>query len=608
MLLLLVALALLVLAAVPTTRLLRPASLLDAAIGFGVVASALVAAPILLAGALGILGRAPVLGLLAGWAMIAWALVGRADPPPALGRPRLPALRGHGWESILVALAAVALAWQLIVALILPPFAFDAISYHLTVVASWLDAESVDPSALSLCCAYYPSNSELVFAWPMLFTGSVGVVDTVQFPFVVLGALSVAGLVRSARLPPAASAAAAAIFTATPIVLVQAPTDYADVMVAAWALAGLHSIVRFAVSGQRSHLVVAGLAAGLLVGTKGTGIVWAAALTLLAIGVVVAFLRGRRLPTGAAVRGLAAFVCALLALGSYWYARNWIEQGNPAYPFRVEVAGQQIFDGPFEVDDVLTQPPAGAGDPRPVPIARSWAADLDFWNQGSYDYQQRAGGLGPLWPWLALPLLIPLTVWLVRRRSPVLLALGGVAAVLVVQPYGWWSRFTIPLIAIGALAVVAAAAWSPRRWQRLAVRGLALGLVVVGVGLASYEVDPAANADPLRADDVLGLIGDSPDQRSVGSLFFPEYAFLDQVPDDATVAVDLGAPEVRFVFPLFGPDLSREVVPAGSTGEAAAGAWVVTARGRPLDRELARDPAYRLAASVNGVRVWRPAG
>ena len=38
---------------------------------------------------------------------------------------------------------------------------------------------------------------------------------------------------------------------------------------------------------------------------------------------------------------------------------------------------------------------------------RSWAADVDFWNQGSYDYQERLGGLGPLWPWLGLPLLVP---------------------------------------------------------------------------------------------------------------------------------------------------------------------------------------------------------
>ena len=392
----------------------------------------------------------------------------------------------------------------------------------------------------------------------------------------------------------------------TPAVLAQAPTDYADVIVAGCVLAALDQLARYVRTGAAARLVVAGLATGLLLGIKGTGIVWAVVLGLTALAVVAWSLRGRRVARGAAARAAAGFLVAALALGSYWYARNWVDTGNPVYPFRAEVAGVRVFDGPFAVGDVLTRPDAGADDPWPVAVAASWAADLDFWHQGPYDYQQRAGGLGPLWAWLALPLLVPCAVVVVRRRDPALLAVAvPILVTFLVQPYRWWARFTLPLAALGALAVVAAAWHAPWGWARTAVRVAALALVVAGVALTSYEVDPAARARPLPAGDVLGLIGAPAADRSLGRVFFPAYRFLEDVPEDARVVVDLEAPGVRFVYPLFGPEHEREVLPA-TDRLPPADAWVVTSAGRPLDDAVARDGGWELSADVDGVRAWRP--
>ena len=586
-----------------TTALLRPQSTLDAAITFGVVAATGSAGAVLATGAPGVLTPAAILAVTAAWAILAGAARARRAGHLGVALPRLQP-REHPWTAAVLALAVAALAWQLLVALILPPFAFDALTYHLTIVSSWIQAENINPSSLSLCCAYYPANSELLFTWPMLFAGGDRVVDLTQFGFVALSAAAVAGIARSAGLTRPA-AAAAALFTLTPIVLLQAPTNYADVIVAACALAGLHAMIRFAVTGAWQRLLVAGLAAGLLLGTKGTGVVWGAVLAVMALGVGAWLVRSRRLPVRATAWALAGFLAGLLALGSYWYARNWIEQGNPAYPFEVSVAGAEVFEGPLRVGDVLTEPDTGGGDPWPVATVRSWASDLDFWTQADYDYQQRSGGLGPLWPWLALPLLVPLAIGLIRRRSPALLALGAVGVVLLIQPYAWWSRFTIPLMALGAIAIAAAVAWAPRRWMRVAVQALALVLAVAGVALASHEVNPSARADPLPAKDLLSLTGESDEERSIGQLFFPEYRFLEGVPDTATVIVDLPAEPVRFVYPLFGPKLDRTVVPAGS-GAPPPDAWVVTGSGRPLDRALAGMPGFTLAADEADVRVWRP--
>jgi len=605
------AFALLGIAAALTTALLRPDSALDAAISFGVVAAAGVIASVLVAGALGALTPAAVLALQAVWALGSAAFVWRGGVQRTRARswrwrwPETAAFRRHPWETLLVAVAVVALAWQLFVALVLPPFAYDALTYHLTMAASWVRDGSLEPTPLSLCCAYYPANAELAFTWPLLFLGSDTIVDTVQVGFAALGALAAAGIARSAGLRGPAAAATGALFAVTPAVLAQAPTNYADVMVAACVLAALHSLTRFAVTGAAERLLVAGLATGMVLGMKGTGIVWAGALILVALTLLIRAGRTGRLHRRMGARGAVAFLVPCLALGSYWFARNWIEVGNPLYPFHVEVGGTTLFEGPFEVDDVLTQPDPARTESRPAQVVRSWAADLDFWHQGSYEYQQRLGGLGPLWPWLGLPLLLPTAVVLVRRRSPALIAVGAIAVVFVIQPYAWWARFTVPLMAAGALAIAASAEWAPRRWMRLGVRGAALVMALAGVALSSFEVDPAARATPLRAPDVVRLVGKPSAERTLGRLFFPEYRFLERVPEDATVVVDLPARPVRFVYPLFGPRHDRDVRPAGA-GAPLAGAWHVTSTGRPIDRALRADDRFRLASASRGVRAWRP--
>jgi hypothetical protein len=304
------------------------------------------------------------------------------------------------------------------------------------------------------------------------------------------------------------------------------------------------------------------------------------------------------------LRAVAGLAVACLALGGWWYLRSLRETGNPLYPFQIEVAGRRVFDGPTTVSEVLTPPPRGAGRPWPVAVLASWASDLLPWRHGSYDYQQRDGGLGPLWAWLGAPLLLPLLIALRRQRTVLLTAVLPVLAVLLVQPYRWWARFTLPLAAVGALAVLVADERVRAGFARYALRAATSGLVLLGAVLVLVEVDPASRAAPLPAREVLALVGAPASERTVGRLFFPEYRFLDDVPADALVIADYEAPELRFVTPLFGRDFRRTVLPADH-GPVPAEAWVVTAAGRPLDAAMAAARPGP-AAEERGVRAWAP--
>lgn len=149
------------------------------------------------------------------------------------------AARAHPLAAALAALAAAALGWRVVLAIVLPPYAFDALSYHLPTVAHWISRGRIEESPLNDCCAGYPAGGEAVFTWPAILLDGDSAVDAVQIGFAVLAALAVAGLARVACLRRSSAVTAAALFALTPIVLAQANTNYVDVISAATFLVAL---------------------------------------------------------------------------------------------------------------------------------------------------------------------------------------------------------------------------------------------------------------------------------------------------------------------------------------------------------------------------------
>ena len=123
-------------------------------------------------------------------------------------------------------------------------------------------------------------------------------------------------------------------------------------------------------------------------------------LVVVVIGalLVARIVRGR----GRLTKALAAFLVPALLVGSFWYFRNLVETGNPVEPVEVSALGLVVFDGPVELDDLLTVPVGAEGHPWPVQVLLSGPAILHTWVSADegYSYEQRLGGLGPLWAYL----------------------------------------------------------------------------------------------------------------------------------------------------------------------------------------------------------------
>ena len=341
------------------------------------------------------------------------------------------------FPTTLAVIAGLALAWRGILAYVFPPIGYDALSYHLPTLAHWLREGQLSESPLNICCAGYPAAGELFFAWPAILIGNDTWVDAVQVGFAVYAAIAVAGIARIASVSRPNALVAGSLFALTPIVLTQANTTDVDLILVAGFLATTFFVLRFleppvfglrrhASTGPRSELrfellILAGIAAGIALGTKLTGVVplLIFAATILTGGLVAAA-RGR-LRAWTAVAACGAFVLTALAVGGFWYAKDVVDHGNPVYPLGVRVAGLAVLEGPKDLDDVITTTaPEIRDDPELIRIVHSWARDILFWKNSTYSYGQRLGGLGPVWSYLGTWLVLVFAFMAWRRDRLIL--------------------------------------------------------------------------------------------------------------------------------------------------------------------------------------------
>ncbi len=200
----------------------------------------------------------------------------------------------------------------------------------------------------------YPFNGELTFAWPAVLLQSDVLVNLGQIPFALMGAAGTAVIARTVGVRRSGAVVAASLFLLSPVVAQQMAVPYVDLALAgsflaafAFLLRGLQSLglLQGASPSQRQsrlvvvYLTLTGIAAGVGVGSKESGLAYLGVLSLVVVGALVAAWARGLLRPAPALRLVAALVVPVLLLGTSWYTRNLIEHRNPLYPWNVEIAG-----------------------------------------------------------------------------------------------------------------------------------------------------------------------------------------------------------------------------------------------------------------------------
>ncbi|MGA2111342.1 MAG: hypothetical protein ABSG98_04240 [Anaerolineales bacterium] len=537
-------------------------------------------------------------------------------------RPRLPEARENArlfWDRrrglrpsllvvVLLALGSFVLLRSLFEGFFLPPREWDALTYHLPIMAAFYQMHAIRPlHSLVVWVDSYPFDGELLSLWTVVFLGLDKLVDLSYLPILLAGLVSLYGLARTLGLSRRGSLVGASLAAFAPAVIAQQVTAHLDAFTMALLALGLYlgvsgSQEKSSYRGLSTSALSVGLASGLLIGSKYTGLVYAAVIILVALAwraksnLAALALAGRRLWARFVLTTLAVLGLILL-LGAYPYIRNLVEFQNPLAPYRFQIGDVVLFPGSRLPSQIVTDNTSQSllAQPLVLRLLRLW---LD---PGLAAHQDTSFGLGAIWLGVGLPACVLWLVYLTYRRKFLLLFTAlAILACVVATPAFWVPRYSLPLLIVGGLA----AAWI---YDLLGSR-LGIGLGIGVSALAAFAVFVSSDLGGISPPVLRDYVASRDDATRSSAPFAGEgrntFLYLDQkTENNPQVIAYTGL--VRFVYPLYGPDFHNKVLPFPGGPEQSWEAslekesvnYVLAVRGKPQYTWIVSDPSYEEVAS-----------
>lgn len=391
-------------------------------------------------------------------------------------------LRDRGTRVVWIVIAA-ALFLATTAAYVAPPFAWDALGYHLPIVHDAIQSHTLRhiPTHTVYINAY-PRAVEVYFIFWQLVLRDDTWIELAQVPFAYAGTLGAASIATRAGVRDYRALAICALFVAIPIVVLQLASNYIDV---AYACLFVCSVALVTGTLDATRIFWSGLACALLLASKPTAPVL---LAIALLGVLLVSRTKKRLFAVVRIGALA------MVLGGWKYITNWSEYRNPVWPVRVTI-GPWSLPGRGTVEDLLaSQVPENYSE-------KAWLARLLsswFTQPVAYNFDMRIGGFWPVFPYVLLPVAI--VAWFspgVRKIAvPIALILFGALAMLG----AFLPRFTmaVPLASL----IVFAAATDSLSARRRSLTDATLG-IAAGIGL--FLAYPGFLRVHAKVSDVLKL-------------------------------------------------------------------------------------------------------
>ncbi len=205
-----------------------------------------------------------------------------------------------------------------------PAVRYDALSYHLAVPETYVRSGGmVDmPEAAN---TYWVHYAEMLYTLALLLAGQP-LPGLIHFTSCLLSAGFVFALTR--RLSSRSAWIAALLFCSIPLINIEAGSAYIELFLALTLLGTVYFGVRWWFDQEMGWLGLAGIGAGLAVGSKVSMIPLLAPLGLLFLWGLI----GRRPGWKSGLQALLIFGLPLVLLSSVWFGRDWLWTGNPVFP------------------------------------------------------------------------------------------------------------------------------------------------------------------------------------------------------------------------------------------------------------------------------------
>ncbi|HID51496.1 MAG TPA: hypothetical protein EYP41_05605 [Anaerolineae bacterium] len=384
---------------------------------------------------------------------------------------------------ILISVYGGAVLFLALLQALLPPFSWDALSYHLTGPKLYLAAGQIRPG-VDIAPLNYPALLEMLFMLAMAVRGDVAAKLLHFFYYFMLAGLVY--VIARDYLRVKQSWMAVLFLLAAPLPLILSTQAYSDLPLAFYQVAALLAFFQWQKQRNLRWLVLSGALSGLALGLKYNSLI-----TPLIIGALLLWDLRKEWRWG--IRPLFAFTLPVFLIALPWYVKNMIFTGNPVYPF--------VFGGVFwDEFRAASFPETGTGlGFNPIAFLRL-PYDITL---GLKDATQD-GPIGPFFL-IFLPLILVYAVTKLGRAAPrpffqllffaLIQYLFWVTGVIS-SSHLWQSRFLLP--AFIALCPVLAWLWqdlarfdhpqfSLQRFVGLAlVFALILNLIIQSINLLSF--------------------------------------------------------------------------------------------------------------------------
>jgi len=263
------------------------------------------------------------------------------SPPVRCGGQSTFSAFGDPISTFLFSLAAVILVLLVFMALLVPPYSWDSLTYHLTSPVEWMKKGTIQiiPTPFGdQAPAYSPANGELFFLWLMLPLGSDLFARVGGLPFYLLSALTIYLITRRVGASAKGALLGTSLFLITPNIMRYAATPEVDLVALFFFLSATYFLILFLEHRNPKTLALTSIAIGLYLGSKYVALAFAPLLILLSIYAI--FFQAKKLRRPSFIlRDAGIFLAGLLVFGSFWYLRNLIETGSPTYPMSLGLGG-----------------------------------------------------------------------------------------------------------------------------------------------------------------------------------------------------------------------------------------------------------------------------
>ena len=348
--------------------------------------------------------------------------------------------------------------WHSFFGQLLPSIGWDSWGYHLPWAAIAHQEHYLGPFEFPLFWInYFPKNTDILFLWSIVGCGTDRWANIAQGPFALAAVLACYILGRRAGAGRSQAAVAALLVLSIPIVLRQIGIAYVDLALMGAAMSSLAFLARRNLNFVACLL--AGLAAGFMVGTKGTGFYNLVGLSVLLIYRFFPLgMDGIGNPVRSRLRFAAVSVLVFFGftfmMSGYYYIKNWVIWGNPTGNYEVEIAGITIFEGERTVEQ--THFHQGLISPKVYEAIRNgseWPVVFDgfFDPEVYYTQANRMGGWGAAWTILVLPSIPIAFIFALTRRNWAFIAiiLSVLLSYFAFTLNHTWIRYHMPVIAVG---------------------------------------------------------------------------------------------------------------------------------------------------------------